>query len=329
MNDFEVCEKYIDGLSINQISKICGYSPSKVRNILVYNKVNLRPKSIFNRSQINSLGLDIDYFKNIDNFDKAYWLGVISSDGTLSNDGYKVSLTSKDLDLVEKFKKSIKSDHKISIVNNLDKRTNKSYKRYLIQIGSKKFVENIVEKGITSNKSYVSYFPKIKKLYYNDFIRGLFDGDGSIQRVSNNSIRISFIASKEILDSIQKIFIEFNIENHPVYKVSNNMNVYRTHYFKDSLSILNYLYKNSNELTRLYRKYQIYIEYKNREPKFFDKSLIDRVINKFKNGFSIKNIASDEKMTVMTISKILHESGARYSKRFKNLKEYNFFDRNL
>lgn len=324
----EICNRYIDGLSIKQISKICGHSCAKVRKILMDGKVNLRPKYTFNRSQIsNARELDVDYFKEIDSSDKAYWLGIISSDGTISRDGYKVSLTSKDFELVENFKKSIKSSHKISIVNSLDKRTNKIYKRYLIQIASKDFAEDIISNGVTSNKSHISFFPKIKKIFYNDFIRGIFDGDGSLERSGQNSIRISFTGSKEILEYTQEYFkSKYSIEKHPIYQVTKNMNVYRTHYFKDSDCILDILYKNSSLTTRLTRKYKIYNEYKNRKFKTFDEDLINRIIVKFKNGDTIKKISEDEKMTIMLVSRILHDSSIRKSKRFKNIKGYAFFD---
>lgn len=50
----------------------------------------------------------------------------------------------------------------------------------------------------------------------------------------------------------------YDIESHPIYKTSENMNVYRTHYFGDTKYILDLLYKESNENNRLNRKYRLY-----------------------------------------------------------------------
>ncbi len=50
---------------------------------------------------------------------------------------------------------------------------------------------------------------------------------------------------------------------------------------------------------------------------------IDIVINKFKSGKLIKEIALDEGLTIMIVSRILHDAGVRESKRFKNGKRYD------
>ena len=46
-----------------------------------------------------------DYFKVIDSEDKAYWLGFISADGSVSKDAYhiRISLSSIDIKHLEKF----------------------------------------------------------------------------------------------------------------------------------------------------------------------------------------------------------------------------------
>lgn len=253
------CDLYIKGLSITQISKSFNVSSTKIRHTLINNNVILRPKHIFNRkNKKNSKELNINYFKNIDSNDKAYWLGLITADGTIQKDGYKVSLTSKDIELIEKFKKIINSEHAISKIESFDKRTSKIYTRYLIQVCSKEFVKNIIFQGITNNKSHICEFPKIKEKFYLSFIRGLFDGDGCIS-FDGNRMRMQFIATKEILEFIQKYFYEkHKIEPHPMYNVSKNTNTFVIHYFKDTKKLLSLLYKNSNQDIRLNRKYKLY-----------------------------------------------------------------------
>jgi hypothetical protein len=50
---------------------------------------------------------------------------------------------------------------------------------------------------------------------------------------------------------------------------------------------------------------------------------VESVINKYKNGKTIKDISSEENQTIQTISRILHDSGVRLSKRFKDGKRYD------
>jgi hypothetical protein len=51
--------------------------------------------------------------------------------------------------------------------------------------------------------------------------------------------------------------------------------------------------------------------------------LTKRVINQFKEGKTIKQISELEKLTIMIVSRILHDSGVRKSKRFENGKRYD------
>jgi len=54
-----------------------------------------------------------------------------------------------------------------------------------------------------------------------------------------------------------------------------------------------------------------------------DDSFIKTVIQKWQNGKTIKDISSEEGQTIQTISRILHDSNIRKSKRFKNGKRYD------
>ena len=50
---------------------------------------------------------------------------------------------------------------------------------------------------------------------------------------------------------------------------------------------------------------------------------IDKIVNLYKIGKTIKQISEEEKLTIMIVSRILHDSGVRESKRFKNGKRYD------
>ena len=76
---------------------------------------------------------------------------------------------------------------------------------------------------------------------------------------------MSFIASFEILTNIQKYLSELGIDNHPINyhidpdsKKFGKYNVYSMDYYGDSMKVLNIIYENSENHTRLSRKYDIY-----------------------------------------------------------------------
>ena len=51
---------------------------------------------------MSKLSLNIDYFKEINSFEKAYWLGFICADGCIHKNGGKLTITVKDKEICEK-----------------------------------------------------------------------------------------------------------------------------------------------------------------------------------------------------------------------------------
>lgn len=138
---------------------------------------------------------DYNFFENINTENKAYWLGYIYADGYISGPDhgkheYKLSLSvsGRDVDHLNKFKTDIKSDHKlIYIPENKVKYKNKDslYIRkptYRLDIYDKKLYYDLLNKGLCQRKSLVLKFPIniVPEIFIKDFIRGYFDGDGSI-----------------------------------------------------------------------------------------------------------------------------------------------------
>lgn len=256
----DVKNLYEKNLSQKEISKILNVSQSYISRVI--NQFGLkRDKSILN---LNKVYIDINYFKNIDSGEKSYWLGFICADGNINKNNNKMTLTSKDLEVIEKFKKCVKSGHQISYYEYLDKRTNKIYERYAIQVTTKPFTTNLINLGVTNKKTNSLNFPNIKEKFYPNFIAGLFDGDGSIcYRKRNNQLLISLISTLEILNFIQDyIRLNFGIKKTKCQIVTNKKNnVYKMLLYEknDVLSFLNFIYGDIN-LKNIYlqRKYNIY-----------------------------------------------------------------------
>ena len=57
--------------------------------------------------------------------------------------------------------------------------------------------------------------------------------------------------------------------------------------------------------------------------KTFDIEYINKIIELFNSGLNIKTIGEQENLTIMIVSRILHDSGTRISSRFKNGKRYD------
>ena len=210
---------------------------------------------------------DLTVFEKVDTPAKAYLLGFIIADGN-SDGKYKITIVSKDLEILHKCKKILKCDNKIS--SQLKKNINetKAHKIYYLQICSQKLVSDLRAFGIEPRKSWTSTFPDIKEEYYSHFLRGLFDGDGSICFLKkNNSPRFSIIGSENLIKVVQKILC--NKCGVPENKLSlcqekNNNKIIKILYGGrfHIIKILDFLYSDSDNSTRLNRKYMKYIKVK-------------------------------------------------------------------
>jgi len=252
----EICEIYQCGVkSQKTISLEYGLGQGHISKILKRNKINRLPKFRLNPGKLN---IDVLFFEKINNKKTAYWLGYILADGTINKTNNKCSLTSKDYEIIERFKDDLKSEHKISINNKKDKRTNKTYKTYTIQITNKNFVLNLIKNGVTNNKTDRAVVPNINNELLSFFFAGLFDGDGYVGTV-NNYKRVSLISTKEILLFLQNLMVkDLSCTSTKLQKVTNNKeNVWKLLIYKDSLKFLNWIYQDNN-FNYLSRKYKIY-----------------------------------------------------------------------
>ena len=147
--------------------------------------------------------VDSKYFDNIDNEEKAYWLGFLYADGyvrTYHKSGQlKLKLNVKDKEHVELFKKCIISNQKI--VDNIEKlkKNGKEYTSHssTLNIYSVELVNDLIKHGCVQNKTQKIRFPEIDENLKYHFIRGYFDGDGCIHKIKNrpNSYSISIVSN--------------------------------------------------------------------------------------------------------------------------------------
>ena len=253
-NEELIIELYKSGKSLKDIGNQIKSAAVKVKEILIKNNIELR-----NRFR----NVNKEFFKSINTKEKAYLLGLICSDGSIDNTGYAFSFVSKDLDLIQLFKEKIESEHKICKIESYDKRTNKIYTSYTIHICSKELVKQLNDIGITNNKSFTCDLPNISKELFWHFLRGLFDGDGSISKEKikkEGQLRFSIIGSGLMINKIKDILLKFGLSD---TKISNTK--YKNEFgsickiiyysYKDIKFIYDNMYYDSDNL-RLERKYE-------------------------------------------------------------------------
>ena len=190
----------------------------------------------------------------------AYAIGVLATDGNLSPDGRHLNLTSKDMELIIKFKDCLGLDNKIG---RKARGNNKIRKYFVIQFGDVNFYEFLVNIGIGPAKSKTLSNIAIPDKYFVDFLRGCVDGDGSIvvskhPQSSLPQLRLNLSsASLDFLVWIKSdISRDMKINGGWFYK-NKRKNVFTLNFAKnDSINILRQLYKKRSSCY-LDRKYRI------------------------------------------------------------------------
>lgn len=176
--------------TLYEIAKIHEVDPSTIQRHMRKNFKDLyiiEAKIRSNKARQKYI-INIDYFKEINNNIKAYWLGVIYADGCIrkcNKNNYSFELSSKDLVFLKKFKKDVNTDYPIKKIKPKTSFHNGqkiiSDGSYEINIYNSDFCLNLIKWGVITNKTKkLKKIPNIPKQYIPDFIRGYFDGDGNI-----------------------------------------------------------------------------------------------------------------------------------------------------
>ena len=108
----------------------------------------------------------------------AYAIGLITTDGCLSKDGRHITFRSCDIDQIKTFKKCLNLHNDIE-----EPKFYSQYSKricYRIQFGNVQFYNWLIRIGLFPAKTYTIGSLKIPDKFFRDFLRGHFDGDGSI-----------------------------------------------------------------------------------------------------------------------------------------------------
>ena len=200
--------------------------------------------------------VDIDFFEKIDTEEKAYWFGFISADGHIgkNRNSIKITLALKDKKHVEKFKKSIKSEH--SIVIRKHEAFNNVFEAAEIVINNKKIHSDLYNLGLRNLKVNHLLPKDVPDELMHHYLRGLYDGDGWFT-LTPRSREIGIGMNRPILEFFDKQIVKFlKIKSRPV-KEYKSISRYRVAHKDDIKKILDWFYENATVyLDRKYEKYK-------------------------------------------------------------------------
>lgn len=188
--------------------------PKTVKAILIKNNIHIRTKSestiISNKKR--ALKKNEQYFST-SSANMAWLLGFIASDGSIRKNENKIriNLSIVDKEILEKIQKELELQTEVKEYIN-----SKGFACATLQWTCEQHKKDLAFYNITPEKTFKLKPPyNLDKKYWIDYIRGYFDGDGSVMLIKNSNGRGNgnlrwqiCSATKEILEFILNFFEE-------------------------------------------------------------------------------------------------------------------------
>lgn len=211
------CEPYItfrkiyleEQLSIGAIAEKMGCSISKVQKYLKregITRTNLDAKQLRSKQkQHNST-----FFDSIDIEEKAYWLGFFYADGYLDKDGsvLKIDLSSRDALHLQCFADIFQRKVQVH-ARSADKRNGRVYKTATCAISCAYLWNALSAKGIKQGNTLSeddSIFKHISDELLHHFVRGFFDGDGTVYP-NKQGLIFGFVSSFSFRAHLREVLV--------------------------------------------------------------------------------------------------------------------------
>ena len=144
-----------------------------------------------------------DFFEEIDTEEKAYWLGFIAADGNVNSTHkrFSMSLARKDRAHLERLRIVLNLPYQL-----MDYTTSNGYEASRIYMTSKKLCSDLNHHGVPPRKSLILSPPidVSNNLMYH-WIRGYFDGDGSVHINKKNYLKSHIAGTEEVCNFIARI----------------------------------------------------------------------------------------------------------------------------
>lgn len=245
--------KIDEGLNASQIARLINCNPSTVERALNnYGIVLSKTKNTYNYNE-NAFA--------VVNEESAYWAGFIMADGhiesymrygsNVANLKVKITLSNKDIDHLHKFNKFLGDN--IKIHDNKVTLRGKEHIMSTIKVANKKLCNDLINVFSIplKDKSCNELIPNIPKEYIPHFIRGYFDGDGSVM-ITKNKLQITLLGGEDFLKQVRS-FINVGYIRKDTYSKVFRLEIYSKDECKQ---FLEYIYNNHSIcLDRKFEKY--------------------------------------------------------------------------
>lgn len=149
------------------------------------------------------------FFERIDTEEKAYWLGFIAADGCVyarekGEPGLRITLQKSDASHLQKFMDAVHCNKPLSYFSRLSPKGDVHYYA-TCELISEQMFQDLSRQNIVPRKTKKILWPSLaSNELYIAYIRGYFDGDGSIsKKIEKNTMYKTNISIAGYLDNLQ------------------------------------------------------------------------------------------------------------------------------
>lgn len=229
--EVKIVQRYKNGESFRDMAKELNTSRQSLWKLVT---------RIYNIEPYQTVGYPVKYdlnttiFSDIENEKSMYALGLIYSDGHISKAHNAIQFKTIDKEQVFNFRECFETTKDYYVVPP----QNGNQKAYTFQIGYKPMIEDLLGLVPKRSKDTEKIHNKIiDSSYFHHFLRGFFDGDGS---VSKNGGQIVFTGKKSLMENLAEAVKEnYGVESSSLLKVKGGfvqdgkVNSYHLGYYKN------------------------------------------------------------------------------------------------
>lgn len=195
------------------------------------------------------------YFANIDNEEKAYYLGILASDGYINKGSIFLRLHWNDRDLIAGFAMAIESDCLPKLFVQTVKGT--SCSGAALQINCVEMCNDLAKFGIVPAKTKTITWPKLPAELELAFTRGYYDGNGGLSAKGTWSIA----GNKAMCEGALDVLVRNGMRRVKIFVPNkSSLESYKFEYYSRAELAQLYTLLYSKDGPRLFRKERLMLQ---------------------------------------------------------------------
>ena len=234
----EWLEYFNNEYSKGQIYSFCYHNGKRIK------KISKEEKSKIQSQNARKWHLNQDYFKTWSR-NMAYVLGLWFADGCIyGGKMFDITLHAKDKYILKQVAQEL--EYEGPLYDYVDRQAAR------LNFSCVVIYKDIVNLGGSERKSLMIEFPEVPKEFLPDFIRGYFDGDGSVYWVKNHRLGSSFASGSPAF--IKKLWTILKSEANIEGGSYSPQNMALSFGKRDTLRLGDYMYRDNPELFLLRKR---------------------------------------------------------------------------